>query len=260
MTMLAADLFDLSGQSALVTGASSGLGKQFARILSAHGAHVWLGARRLDKLHALKDDICQQGGLADVIELDVTDKSSIQTAFENIQSHHLNLSILVNNAGVATSGALLSQSDDDWRYVMDTNLDGVRQVGNAAAKLMIGQNTKGQIINIASILGFDVLKGLSAYAVAKAGVIQLTKAMALEFVRKGIHVNAIAPGYIKTEINADYFDSAQGLKMIDTIAMKRLGSPEELDATLLLLASRRANGFMTGSIITVDGGHLLGIV
>lgn len=258
--MKAGELFDLTGEVALVTGASSGLGWRFAEVLAAHGAKVVLTARRTDRLAALAEKIAEAGGEAHSAALDITDRASIATAFDAAEASFGTVSILVNNAGIAIQKTVLEQDPADWRSVLDTNLDGVWFAAQEAARRMVGAEAPGSIVNIASILGFGVSKTLSAYAVAKAGVVQLTRAMALELAADGVRVNAIAPGYIETEINREFFSSPAGEKMIRKIPVGHIGEPSDLDATLLLLASRRASRFMTGSVVVVDGGQSLSIV
>jgi NAD(P)-dependent dehydrogenase (short-subunit alcohol dehydrogenase family) len=255
---MSADRFSLRGRTAFVTGASSGLGAHFARVLAGAGARVTLAARRVDRLQALKADIEAAGGRAAAVALDVTDPASVTAAFAEAETMLGPASIVVNNAGVPSGAWFLKTAEEDWRSVMAVNLDGVFRVGQEAARRMVAAGTGGSIINIASILAFGVLKTLAPYSASKAAVVQLTKAMALELARDRIRVNAIAPGYFATEINADFFATAAGKKLTAGIPFGRLGRLEELDGPLLLLASD-AGAFMTGSVITVDGGHLLGI-
>lgn len=254
----AGELFDLTGQVALVTGASSGLGWRFAETLAAQGAQVVAGARRVDRLQRLVDGIGQSGGAARAVALDVTDRAQIQAAFDDAERAYGPVTILVNNAGIALQERVLDQSAQTWRTVLDTNLDAVWFCAQEGARRMVGAGVEGSIINIASILGLGVAKTLSAYAVAKAGVVQLTKAMALELAAKGVRVNAIAPGYILTEINRDFFATPAGAEMIGKVPMRRIGDPADLDGALLLLASR-ASRFMTGAVIVADGGQSLPI-
>ncbi len=255
--MRAAELFNLSGRTALVTGASSGLGRHFARVLAENGARVAIAARRKERLDALAGEIVAAGGAAAPIILDVNDRQAIPEAFDVAEAQFGPVDILVNNAGVAAQARVLDQSADDWRKVLDTNLDGVWFVAQEAARRMAAAERGGTIINIASIFGFGVAKTVSAYAVAKAGVVQLTKAMALELANSGVRVNALAPGYIVTELNRDFFESDKGQQLIDrAIPMKRIGQEADLDGALLLLASD-ASSFMTGATVTVDGGQLV---
>ncbi|WP_411976477.1 SDR family NAD(P)-dependent oxidoreductase [Sulfitobacter faviae] len=243
--------FDLSGRTALVTGASSGLGVHFARILAAHGADVAVAARRAEKVSDLAQEIVAAGGAAQALRLDVTDAASVAEAFTGRR-----FDIVVNNAGIAFNGPALETPEENWRQVIDTDLTGVFLVSQAAATAMAADGRGGSIINIASILGKRVAGGLSAYAAAKAAVVQLTRAHALEWARHGIRVNAICPGYIETDINRDFFATAAGQKLVSRIPVRRLGQMEDLSAPLLLLASDHGR-FMTGSELVVDGGHLV---
>lgn len=254
--MKASDLFDLNGQVALVTGASSGLGNRFARVLAANGATVIAAARRLDRLEALVADIEKAGGTAHAVACDVTDRDQVARAFDRAESLAGPVTILVNNAGIAHGSAALTLKAEEWRAVLETNLDAVFFVAQAAAQRMVKAETPGAVINIASVLGSHLQKGVSAYAASKAGVIQLTKALALEWARHGIRVNAIAPGWFRTEITDDYLETEAGEAMKRKNPLRRFGDEGDLDGTLLLLASA-AGAYMTGSLITVDGGHTL---
>lgn len=249
-------MLSLVGQTALVTGASSGLGAHFARVLAGAGAGVVLTARRLDRLQQLEGDIGAAGGKAWAMELDVTDQGSVVRAFDSAEAAAGPVTILINNAGVPSGSFFVKTSDEEWRDVMAVNLDGVFRVGREAARRMIANGTGGSIVNIASILGFGAIKSLSAYAASKAAVVSLTKSMALELARERVRVNAIAPGYFSTEINAGFLRSEAGKRLLSKVPMGRAGNLAELDGPLLLLASS-AGAFMTGSVITVDGGHLL---
>lgn len=254
--MRASDLFDLSGDVALVTGASSGLGKRFAAVLAANGATVIAAARRTDRLDALVAEIERSGGKAFAVACDVTDSAQVALAFDQAEDLAGPATILVNNAGIAHAGGALNLKQAEWRSVMATNLDAVFQVAQEGAQRMVAAEKHGSIINIASVLGTHLQKGVSAYAVSKAGVIQLTKALALEWARHGIRVNAIAPGWFRTEINDAFLDSDMGDVMKRKNPMRRFGGEGDLDGALLLLASK-AGAYMTGSLITVDGGHTL---
>jgi len=253
------ELFDLTGEVALVTGASSGLGWRFAEVLAAHGASVVLAARRVERLEALKARIAGRGGEATTVALDVAERDQIARAFEAAESAFGTVSLLVNNAGVSGGKWALDMSEEDWRSVMTINLDAVWFASQEAARRLVAAGRPGAIINIASLLAFRVSRTLSAYSVAKAGVVQLTAALAVELARHNIRVNAMAPGYIVTEINQEFFASPKGEAMVRTIPQRRIGSPADLDGTLLLLASSRAGGFMTGSTVVVDGGQMLAV-
>lgn len=242
---------DLSGKSALVTGASGGLGLHFARLLARHRVDVTLAARRQSALDQAGAEIAALGGTAEHLVLDVTDAASVA---ETLAGRHFD--ILINNAGISGAGPAAGLSEADWDAVLDTNLKGVFLVAQAVARGMRESVRGGAIVNIASILGHRVAGGVSAYAASKAGVIQLTKALALEWARDGIRVNALCPGYIETDINRDFFATEAGLNLIRRIPQRRLGQPDELDAALLLLASA-AGSYITGATIEVDGGHLV---
>ena len=253
--MTATDIFNLDGKIALITGAGSGLGRQFAQTLSDAGASVVLAARRRDKLEETAGLIADAGGNAVCVDLDVTDSGSIRDCFAEFEASVGVADILVNNAGIAREGLLLDISEDDWDAVIDTNLKGVFLVAQRAAQVMVKADKPGSIINIASILGLRVSKTLASYIAAKSAVVQLTKVMALEWAQHNIRVNAIAPGYIITEMNQSQFEAGAGEILKKRILMGRVGEPEELAGPLLLLASS-AGSFMTGSIIEADGGQL----
>ena len=249
------DLFDLGGRHALVTGASSGLGRHFAGTLARAGARVSLCARRAD---ALADTVAAgsaAGGQAHAVVMDVTERASVSAAFAAAQARFGAVDVLVNNAGIAAPGPALDLAESDWDAVIDTNLKGVFLAAQEAARRMAAAGG-GIIVNIASILGLRVTGGLSAYAASKAGVIQLTRSLALEWARHGVRVNAIAPGYVETEMNAGFFGTEAGQAMIRRVPQRRLGRAHELDGALLLLASG-AGSYMTGSTVAVDGGHLV---
>lgn len=248
--------FHISGKSALVTGASSGLGWQFAQILAQHGVRVIACARRAERLEKLVAEVRGKGGEIHGLTMDVTDLASVKRAFDEAENLVGTPEIIINNAGIAFSSRVLETSDEDWLSTMDTNLNGVFWCAREAGRRLKAKGQPGSIINIASLLGKRVLPGVAAYATSKAAVIQLTKAMALELAKYNIRVNAICPGYILTDINGDYFETDEGRAMIKTIPQRRLGDVSDLDGLLLLLASP-ASGFMTGTAINVDGGHSL---
>lgn len=248
----------LEGRIAFVTGASSGLGAQFARALARAGAQVVLAARRVERLKELRAEIEADGGAAHVVVLDVADHGSIQSAIAQAESETGPIDILVNNSGVSTTQRLTDVTPDDYAYVMDTNLRGAFFVAQEVAKRMIvrakaGTGKQHRIINIASVAGLRVLPQIGIYCMSKAAVVHMTKAMAVEWGRYDINVNAICPGYIGTEINAAHFQTEHGQALINMLPRKRLGKPEDLDGLLLLLAAD-ASQFINGAIITADDG------
>ncbi len=256
--MTVASLFDLTGRVALVTGASSGLGVRFAEVLAGEGAAVALVARRTDRLAAVQARIERAGGRALAIGADVLDREAMTRAFERAEKAFGTVTILVNNAGVVHASRAVELPPEEWRRVIGTNLDAVFFCAQEAARRMLAAGQGGAIVNIASVLGFGVAKGTAAYAVAKAGVIQLTKALGLELAFKGIRVNAIAPGWIVTDLNRDYLLSAQGAAIKREIPVGRFGEERDLDGALLLLVSD-AGRFIAGATIVVDGGQMVAL-
>ena len=256
--MKAADMFSLKSRVALVTGASSGLGTQFARALADNGAAVALVARRVDRLKALKDDIEKMGGRAIATEADVTDRAAMTRAFDAAEKAFGTVTILVNNAGIAHGGRAVEMPPEEWRKVLSINLDAVFFWAQEAARRILAANKQGAIVNIASVLGLAVSKGAVAYAAAKAGVVQTTKALAVELAFKGVRVNAIAPGWFVTEMNDDYLTGEAGTAIKREIPMGRFGNPGDLDGALLLLVSD-AGTYITGATIVVDGGQVIQI-
>jgi len=256
--MKAADMFNLKGRVALVTGASSGLGVQFARVLADNGAAVALVARRGERLKSLKDEIENKGGQAVAIEADVTDRAAMTRAYDAAEKAFGTVTILVNNAGIAHGGRAVDMAAEEWRKVLGTNLDAVFFWAQEAARRMLAAKKQGAIVNIASVLGLAVAKGAVAYAAAKAGVVQVTKALAVELAFKGVRVNAIAPGWFVTEMNDDYLNSEAGAAIKREIPMGRFGQDGELNGALLLLASD-AGSYITGATIVVDGGQVIQI-
>jgi 3-oxoacyl-[acyl-carrier protein] reductase len=256
--MKASELFDLRGRVGLVTGASSGLGLRFAEVLAANGAAVALVARRNERLAALQAKIEAAGGRAVAIAADVLDNASMRRAFDAAEAAFGTVTILVNNAGVGHATRALDLAEAEWRRVLATNLDAVFLWSQEGARRMLAAGRPGAIVNIASVLGFGVGKGVIAYATAKAGVVQLTKALGLELAFKGIRVNAIAPGWFVTEINRDYLASEEGKRLTRDIPVGRFGRDGDLDGALLLLASD-AGRFIAGATIVVDGGQMVAL-
>jgi NAD(P)-dependent dehydrogenase (short-subunit alcohol dehydrogenase family) len=244
-------MFDLAGRRALVTGASGGLGRQFAMVLAKAGAEVTVASRRVEALAQTCEMMAAERSSGTALALDVTDAGSVDAVFDG-----QGFDIVINNAGVTHDGPALNTSLKDWSKVIDTDLTGVFAVAKAAARRMIDNGTGGTIVNIASIVGLRVAGNLSAYAAAKAGVVHLTKALALEWARHGIRVNALCPGYIETDLNRAFFATDAGLALIRRIPQRRLGQMADLDGPLLLLASD-AGRFMTGTELVADGGHLV---
>ena len=249
-------LFDVSHEVILVTGASQGLGRQFARVLSAQGAAVALAARQTAKLKSLEDEICSKGGRAVAVQMDVTDTASIAHAIDSAEAALGPVSVLINNAGIAIEKLAVDQTEADWDAVINANLKGAYFTATELARRMIARRQEGNIVNIASVLGFGVMKYLSPYTISKAGIIQATKSMALELAGNRIRVNALAPGYIDTEMNHEFWVTPAGEKLARRIPQRRIGAESDLDGAIMLLASN-ASRYMTGSVVTVDGGFLL---
>lgn len=247
---------DLTGRAALVTGASSGLGRHFAGVLARAGAKVALAARRIESLERVCEDIVREGGEAVAVPMDVTDAASVRAAVADAAEGLGGLDILVNNAGTTVTKPVLDLEEGEWDGVLDTNLKGCFLVAQQAARAMKEHGRGGTIVNIASILGVRVAAQLAPYTTSKAGLIQLTKTMALELARYRIRVNALCPGYIETDLNREFFASEAGQALIKRVPQRRLGQLEDLDGPLLLLCSD-ASSFMTGSVIAADGGHLV---
>jgi NAD(P)-dependent dehydrogenase (short-subunit alcohol dehydrogenase family) len=248
--------FSLANQIAIVTGASSGLGAHFARVLTEAGAKVALLARRKRLAEEIAAEIDHDGGRAVAFAADVTDADSLHQALTDIEEQLGIPDILVNNAGAHAGDLAIDLKAEDWDKVLETNLKGAWRLTQQLAQHWVEKHHHGSIINIASILGIGVSAGVMPYAVSKAGLIQMTKALALEWARHGIRVNAIAPGYFPTDLNRDFLASDAGEAIKKRVPMRRFGEYTDLDGPLLLLASS-ASAYMTGSVITVDGGHLV---
>ncbi len=249
--------FDLSGKVALVTGASSGLGARFAKVLAEAGATVALASRRVERLKELRAEIDAEGGEAHVYQLDVTSVPNIRACVAKVEAELKRIDILVNNSGVSAQGRVLEVTEDDFDYVMNTNAKGAFFVAQQVANVMAAKKTPGRIINIASVAGVRALSQLSVYCMSKAAVIHMTRAMAVEWGRYGINVNAICPGYIETELNSAYFATEGGQKLVNMLPRRRVGKPEDLDGLLLLLASD-ASGFINGAAVNADDGMAAG--
>ena len=259
-------VIDLKGKIAFVTGASSGLGTQFAKSLSEAGATVVLSARRVDRLEALQKEIQAKGGKAHVVSLDVTNIKNIEEAVAKVQAEVGPIDILVKNSGVSTTQRIVDVKEDDYDFVFDTNTKGAFFVAQAVVKQMIARAKAAQdagkeppaqrVINIASVAGLKVLSQISVYCMSKAATVQMTKAMALEWGRYGINVNAICPGYIETEINSEHWDTESGRKLVQLLPRKRIGKATDLEGLLILLASENS-GFVNGAIVAADDGLVI---
>jgi NAD(P)-dependent dehydrogenase (short-subunit alcohol dehydrogenase family) len=249
---------DLTEKIALVTGASSGLGAQFARVLAANGALVVLAARRVERLKELRAEIESQGGAADVVPLDVGDLESIEAAVAKIEAENGPIDILVNNAGVSTVGRLTDVTPLDYDFMFDTNVKGAFFMAQAVARRMINrakrqQDFRGRIVNIASVAAFKVVSQIGVYCMTKAAVLHMTRAQASEWGRYGINVNAICPGYIRTEINEGHWDTEAGQKLVQLLPRRRVGEASDLDSALLMLVADESQ-FINGAVIAVDDG------
>ena len=247
-------VFDLTGQRAIVTGASRGLGRHFALTLAQAGAQVALAARGVDRLREAVEEIEGFGGCGVTIQVDVTDAKNVRACVETAEDTLGPIDILVNNAGIAVTKPLLEHAEEDWDSVLDTNLKGVWLMGQEVARRMVDHGQGGSIINIASVLGDRGISQLPGYCASKGGIINLTRAMAVELAPHRVRVNTIAPGYIETDMNRQFFATQAGQRLIKRIPQRRLGQVEDLEGILLLLASS-ASRYMTGSVITVDGGQ-----
>lgn len=246
----------LAGRTALITGASSGLGRHFALTMAQAGADVAIAARRMEMLETLAAEVATCGRKAVPIQLDVTDAGSIKVAVAQTAAALGSLDILINNSGMAPGDAALDVDEATWDRCLDTNLKGAWMMAQECARQMIRGAKGGVIVNIASILSVRVQKGTAPYAISKAGLLQMTRALALEWARYGIRVNALAPGYIETDISRDFLKSEGGQRMMKSIPQRRFGQAEDLDGALLFLSSD-ASRYVTGVFLPVDGGHTL---
>jgi NAD(P)-dependent dehydrogenase (short-subunit alcohol dehydrogenase family) len=248
--------FNLKGKIALVTGASSGLGEHFARVLAGQGVHIGLAARSVDKLEALAKELSGLGVRAAAVKMDVTDVASIRAGVDAIEAKLGPIDTLVNNSGVSTTTKVIDVEEADYDFTLDTNAKGAFFVAQAVARKMIAGKRRGKIINVASVVAMKNISLLATYGMSKAAVTRMTQSMALEFLRYDINVNAICPGYILTGINSDYFASPAGQKLMDRLPKKRVGPPESLDGALLLLASEKSD-YINGALIPVDDGTII---
>jgi NAD(P)-dependent dehydrogenase (short-subunit alcohol dehydrogenase family) len=251
--------FDITGQVALVTGASSGIGRRFAEVLAAAGAKVALAARREDRLAELAREIAERGGVCLPIACDVTKRDSILAAIAAAEGRLGPLSILVNNAGVVVSKPLFEHTEEDWDYVVDTNLKGAWLMAREFAHHLAQNKRPGRIINISSILASRTIGRVPAYCAAKAGLTHLTHVLAMELARYGILVNALAPGYVETDFNRAFFQTEAGKALIGRVPLKRIAQASDLDGALLFLASP-ASAYVTGAVLAVDGGHAVAAI
>jgi NAD(P)-dependent dehydrogenase (short-subunit alcohol dehydrogenase family) len=250
-------MFDLTGHAALVTGGSSGIGKHVAEVLARHGATVAVAARRVDKLEATAAVIRERGGKAVTVAMDVAKGASIVAAIEEVEKAVGTIDMLINNAGIVGTKSAVDTDEEEWDAVLDTNLKGAWLCAREVARRLIAQSKPGSIVNVASILGLITQKGTAPYSASKAGLIHLTRILASEWVRYGIRVNSVAPGYIVTDMTENFFATPRGEKVIQLIPQRRVGTVEDLTAPILLLASS-ASAYMTGAVIPVDGGISLG--
>ena len=247
---------DIAGRVALITGASSGLGARFARVLAAHGARLAIAARRVDRLEALAGELRADGVEVVSVALDIASVASIRTAAAEVEQRLGPIGILVNNAGISRQARLETIEEDDYDAVLDTNLKGAFFMAQSAARQMIANRIEGRIVNIASVAGERSIAQLSTYGMSKAGMIQMTRQMAREWGRHGININAICPGYIATEISADYLTTEAGARWVGSLPRKRMGEASDLDGLLVLLCSGQAARFINGSIMAADDGFL----
>jgi NAD(P)-dependent dehydrogenase (short-subunit alcohol dehydrogenase family) len=253
--MSSKDLFSMHGERVLVTGASSGLGQHFARVLAEAGADVAVAARRVGPLESLCEEIRAMGRKACAVEMDVCDSASVSAGVALSAATLGGVSVLVNNAGITETVPFVKQTEDSWRRIIDTNVNGAWLVARAVVEHMMEVGEGGNVVNVASVMSTRVAGHLTAYCTSKGAILQLTQSMGLDLARYNVRVNAIAPGYIHTPFNQEFFQSEAGQKVISRIPQRRLGEVDDLNGAILLLSSR-ASAYMTGSVVTVDGGHL----
>ena len=257
--MTALPSFDLANQVALVTGASSGIGRHLAELLAAAGAKVALAARRIDRLAEAAREIEATGGQCLPVACDVTRSDSVAAAVAVAEDTLGALTILVNNAGVVVAKPVLQHTEEEWDYVVDTNLKGAWLMAREFAQHLVDRQRPGRIVNIASVLGVRTIARVPSYTAAKAGLIHLTHVLAMELARYGILVNALAPGYVETDFNREYFETQAGKNLINRIPLRRIAQAPDLDGALLFLASP-ASAYVTGAVIAVDGGHAVAAI
>lgn len=250
-------MFDLTGHTALITGASSGIGKHFAAVLAKHGATVVVAARRKDKLEDTAAEILKHGGTAHVVEMDVANGASIIAGFDAAEKAAGTIDILINNAGIIGTKSAIDMPEDEWDAVIGTNLRGSWLCAREAAKRLIAAQKPGVVLNVASILGLMTQKGTAPYAASKAGLIHLTRVLASEWMKYGIRVNSLAPGYIATDMADGFFTTPHGQKILQTIPMRRVGTVDDLTVPMLMLVSN-ASAYMSGAVVPIDGGLSLG--
>jgi NAD(P)-dependent dehydrogenase (short-subunit alcohol dehydrogenase family) len=249
------DIFSVEGKHILITGASSGLGAHMATMLAGRGARISAAARRVDRLQSLVEDIQGNGGEAAAMAMDVVDQAAVETGFDQARSRFGAVDVVINNAGTAARAPAEDTTAEEWHRVIEANLNGAWYVAQCAGRQMIESGNGGSIINMASIMAYRQSEGLAAYCSSKAAVNHLTHVLALEWAARGIRVNAIAPGYFYSEMTDALLASERGQAMVANTPLKRAGTPDELDGTVLLLASD-ASSYINGATIVVDGGHM----
>jgi len=251
------DIFDMTGKHVVVTGASSGFGHHFAGVLARRGAKVSLGARRVEKLRARVDEIRGAGGQSMGSALDVRDRSSMEAFLQAAEQAFGPIDVLINNAGVEAGPKTYMMIDEaDWDTVIDTNLKSAWLMSKLYTERVVANGQPaGNIINVSSITDRRTIKGQFPYAVSKGGLTRMTEVLALEAPRYGVRVNALAPGYVLTDVSRVLLESDRAPEFVKGIPLRRFGEFEDLDGPLLLLASD-ASRYMNGSVVVVDGGHV----